>query len=94
VFEPGESIDVGDYACRGDFSSTTSELPDVCEKYMLEYCNTRILVRDSQTDSADVAGILAKVQETLRLAFSEPSADPDRVPLLDVQFLGVEDYYP
>jgi hypothetical protein len=93
---PVTAIDTstGDFACRGDFSSTNSQLPDVCEKYLLEYCNLRILMRDSQTDSAEVATLLAKVSETLRLAFAEPSSDPDRVPLLDVQFLGVEDYYP
>jgi len=94
TFESGETIAVGDYACRGDFSTTNSELPDVCEKYLLEYCNLRILMRDSQTDSAEVAQLLAKVGETLRLAYAEPSSDPDRIPLLDVQFLGVEDYYP
>lgn len=93
-FESGETISVGDYAVRGAYSTTNSELPDVCEKYLLEYCNLRILMRDSQTDSAEVGQLLAKVSETLRLAYAEPSSDPDRVPLLDVQFLGVEDYYP
>ena len=94
VFEAGETIAPGDYVCRGEFSSTNSQLPDLCEKYLLEYCNMRILIRDSQTDSNEVGAILAKVQETLRLAYAEPSSDPDRIPLLDVQFLGVEDYYP
>lgn len=94
VYENGESISVGNFACRGGFSSTNSSLPDLTEKYLLEYCNARILIRDSQTDSAEVAQVLAKVQETLRLAYSEPDNDPDRIPLLDMQFLGVEDYYP
>ena len=94
TFQDGETISAGDFACRGTFSTTNSQLPEVCEKYLLEYCNMRILIRDSQTDSGDVAGLLAKVQETLRVAFAEPSSDPDRIPLLDVQFLGVEDYYP
>lgn len=94
VFQSGETIAAGNYACRGGFSSTNSQLPEVTEKYLLEYCNARILVRDSQTDASDVSQILLKVQETLRLAYSEPDNDPDRVPLLDMQFLGVEDYYP
>lgn len=94
TFEAGETIAVGDFVCAGKFASTHSELPDVCEKYLLEYCNTRILMRDSSTDAGDVAQVLAKVQETLRLAYAEPDGDPDRIPLLDVQFLGVEDYYP
>lgn len=94
TFESGETIAADDYVCAGEFSSTTSELPDVCEKYLLEYCNVRILMRDSSTDASSVGQILAKVQETLRLAYAEPDGDPDRVTLLDVQFLGVEDYYP
>lgn len=93
-FQPGEAIAVGDVACRGEFASTVSQLPDVCEKYLLEYCNLRIMIRDSQTDSSEVSGVLKKVEETLRLAYSEPDNDPDRIPLLDMQFLGVEDYYP
>jgi hypothetical protein len=94
LLKSGEVIAVGDIACRGDFSSTVSELPDVCEKYLLEYCNMRILIRDSQTDSAEVGALMKKVEETLRLAYAEPDNDPDRIPLLDMQFLGVEDYYP
>jgi len=94
VYKDGETISVGNYGLKGKFSSTNSELPDVCEKYLLEYCNARILIRDSQTDSQEVGQILLKVQETLRLAFAEPDNDPDRIPLLDMQFLGVEDYYP
>jgi hypothetical protein len=94
LLKAGEAIAVGDIACRGDFSSTVSQLPDVCEKYLLEYCNMRILIRDSQTDSAEVGALMKKVEETLRLAYAEPDNDPDRIPLLDMQFLGVEDYYP
>lgn len=94
TFQAGESIAAGDFACRGDFSSTHSELPELCEKYLLEYCNARILVRDSNTDSAAVGQILQKVEETLRVAYAEPGSDPDRIPLLDVQYLGVEGYYP
>lgn len=94
VFETGENISIGNFGCRGGFSSTNSQLPDLTEKYLLEYCNARILIRDSQTDAQEVSQILLKVQETLRLAYSEPDNDPDRIPLLDMQFLGVEDYYP
>lgn len=94
AFQAGETAAVGNFVCAGKFASTHSELPEVCEKYLLEYCNTRILMRDSSTDSAEISQVLGKVEATLKLAFSEPDGDPDRIPLLDVQFLGVEDYYP
>lgn len=94
TFKAGETIAAGNFACSGDFASNVSQLPLVCEKYLLEYCNLRIMIRDSQTDSSEVSGVLRKVEETLRLAYAEPDNDPDRIPLLDMQFLGVEDYYP
>lgn len=92
VYQTGETIAVGDFALRGTFSSTNSELPDVCEKYLLEYSNTRILMRDSSTDADTIAQILAKVQTTLQTAFAEPDSDPDYVPVLDGQYLGWDQY--
>lgn len=88
VFEDGETIESGNFLCRGSFSSTTSLLPDICEKYLLEYCNFRILVRDSSSDSNQVAQILSKVQGTLQANYSDPDNDPDYVTILDGSFLG------
>lgn len=92
VYETGSSISAGDFAIRGKYSSTTSELPEVCEKYLLEYANTRILMRDSSTDADAIAQILAKVQQTLQTAFAEPDSDPDYVTVLDGQYLGWDSY--
>lgn len=92
VYQTGETIAAGDYALRGRYSSTHSELPQVCEKYLLEYSNTRILMRDSSTDADSIAQILAKVQTTLQTAFAEPDSDPDYVPVLDGQYLGWDSY--
>lgn len=86
TFQDDETIDDGDYLCAGKFAGTISLLPDVCEKYLLEYCNVRVLMRDSNTDSGDVSQILTKVQDTLTKAFAEPSNDPDSIPILDGQY--------
>jgi hypothetical protein len=88
TFESGETIEVGDYACRGIFSSTTSQLPDICERFLIEYCNTRILMRDSNTDQDAITAIMAKAQDTITKAFSEPDSDPAYVPILDTQYFG------
>lgn len=88
TFETGETITPGDIVLRGKYSTQFSQLPDVCEKYLIEYCNARILIRDSSTDSQSVAQILAKVQGTLQTAFAEPDNDPDYIPVLDGQYLG------
>lgn len=88
TFESGETIAVGDAVFRGRFSCNFSELPDLCEKYLLEYTNARILMRDSSTDADVISQVLLKVQTTLQTAFAEPDNDPDYVPVLDAQYLG------
>lgn len=90
TFQSGETIVTGNYALRGKNSSTNSQLPDVCEKYLLEYCNMRIFVRDSSTDQAEIAALMAKIEGTLKQAFSEPDNDPDRIPIIDPFYLGYE----
>jgi hypothetical protein len=90
VFESGETIEAGDYAVRGKYASTHSQLPDICEKYLLEYCNMRIFVRDSSTDQAELAALMQKIEATLKQAFAEPDNDPDRIPIIDPSFLGYE----
>jgi hypothetical protein len=88
AYQTGEFIAVGDVVLRGKKSSQFSSLPDVTEKYLLEYANTRILIRDSSTDADAVGQVLLKVQNTLQTAFAEPDSDPDYVPVLDGQYLG------
>jgi len=90
TFDLGETISVGNFALRGKNSTTNSHLPDVCEKYLLEYTNMRIFVRDSSTDQAEVAALMTKIEGTLKQAFSEPDNDPDRIPIIDPFYLGYE----
>jgi hypothetical protein len=87
-FEDGETIAVGDSVFRGKYTANFSQLPDLCEKYLLEYTNARILMRDSSTDADAISQVLLKVQTTLQTAFAEPDNDPDYVPVLDSQYLG------
>jgi hypothetical protein len=90
TFQPGETIVQGDYALRGKYSTTHSKLPDVCEKYLLEYCNMRIFMRDSSTDQAEVGALMQKIEATLRSAFAEPDNDPDRVAIISAEYLGYD----
>jgi len=50
----------------------------------------RIFVRDSSTDQQEVAALMSKIENTLRMAFSEPDNDPDRIPIIDPFYLGYE----
>lgn len=92
IYQTGETITAGDCVLRGKKSSQFSELPELCEKYLLEYCNARILIRDSSSDSAPVAQVLARVEATLQTAFAEPDNDPDYIPVLDGQYLGWDSF--
>lgn len=91
-FEAGETIAAGDFVCRGKFSSHFSQLPDICEKFLLEYANTRILIRDSSTDSGTVGQVMLKIQGSIQTAFAEPDNDPDYIPVLDGQYLGWDSF--
>lgn len=90
VYDAGQTIAAGDYAVRGKYSSTHSQLPDLCEKYLLEYCNMRIFVRDSSTDQAEVAALMGKIEDTLKNAFAQPDNDPDRIIIIDPSYLGYD----
>lgn len=92
TYQDGETIVAGDSVLRGKKSSQFSELPELCEKYLLEYCNARILIRDSSSDSAPVAQVLSRVEATLQTAFAEPDNDPDYIPVLDGQYLGWDSF--
>jgi hypothetical protein len=91
-FEDGETLAIGDYVYPGKYTSNFSALPDICEKGMLEYVNTRIKIRDSDSDAAAIAQVLERMLNTLNAAFAEPDNDPDYVPVLDGQYLGWDSY--
>lgn len=93
VYEEGETIAVGNYALAGEDSTTHSSLPDICERYLMAYCNWKILKRDSSTDSMEASAELQSLQASIIDAFSETDTDVDRVTILDDQFLISEDFY-
>lgn len=90
TFDASETIAAGDSVVRGKYASTHSQLPEICEKYLLEYCNMRIFMRDSSTDQGDVAKLMQKIEATLQKAFAEPDSDPNRIPIIDPSYLGYE----
>ena len=91
TFDSGETIAVGDYAVRGQDSTTHSQLPQITEKYLLEYANLRINMRDSSQDSGAISSLLQKIESTIKEAFSEPDGEVNYIPILDSQYLEAED---
>lgn len=91
-FEDGETIAADDFAVLGKFSSTHSSLPDICEKYMLKYCEWNILKRDSNNGAAEKERELAMVEEDITSAYAQADDDNDFIPILDSQFIEPEEY--
>lgn len=90
TYEEFESISVGDYVLRGPDSTTHSDLPEITEKYLTEYMNLRILLRDSSNDSGSIANLLSKVETTIREAFAQPDAEVQYPAILDSQYLETD----
>ena len=88
TFEAGETIAAGDFIFCGKVATNFSQLPETCERYLLEYCNARILMRDSSSDAQDISQVLLKIEAGIKSAFAETESDPDYVAVLDNQYLG------
>lgn len=93
VYEVGETIAVGDYILRGGFSTTHSQLPDICERYLISYMNWKIFKRDSSTDSQEETQELVEIRNEILETFAEPDRDVDYVTILDDQYMVAEDDY-
>ncbi len=93
TFDTGETIAVGDFIVLGKRTTTHSSLPDVCERYLIEYTNLRLLARDSSNDAGDIGGLLKKCEETLKKAFGESDGEPILIPITDVSFMGFDEPY-
>jgi hypothetical protein len=92
TFEAGETIEVGNYLLRGKRSTTHSELPVICERYLIAYMNWKILKRDSSNDSDEAGQELGALLQDIVAAFKQPDGDVNLVPILDGQFLTPDDF--
>lgn len=90
TFESGETAAVGDYLIRGMRSTSHSQLPDICERYLLSYMQWRILKRDSSSDAMEQKNELDMMEQSIQDAFAEADLTVDGITLLDSQYLDVE----
>ena len=90
VYDDDESLAVGDFVCSGWYSSFRSQLPDICERYLLAYAVMKAHKRDSNIDISESIQELQAMEEDIAMSFAEPDSDVDYVPILDSQFIGVE----
>lgn len=88
TYDEGETIAVGNYCAGGTESTTHSELPDICERYLLAYAQTKLLARDSSVDVAEQLTELTSMERDLMKIFADPEDDVVRVPRLDDPWNG------
>lgn len=83
TFEEGESISAGDYIVGGKDTSTHTEFPQMCERYLIAYCAWKILKRDSSVDYQEQQAELLQMEEDITNSFADISDDIDYIPQLN-----------
>lgn len=91
VYDEDETISVGDYLVSGGDASTHSELPDICERYLISYMNWKIFKRDSSNDSVEAQQEVLGLQQNIVDSFTIPDTDIDYVTVVDDQFIINDD---
>ena len=79
----GETISVGDYVLGGSNSTTHSQLPQTCQRYLIAYAAWKILKRDSMVDLKDQERELVAMLRELVDSFREISEDQEEIELDD-----------
>jgi hypothetical protein len=82
-----QSIAVGDYVTLGENSGTHLQMPQICEKYLIEYATWKMLMRDSSTDSQEHAAVVSALEADIVASFAEISSDIDRIPIINADYI-------
>lgn len=76
-------IQVNDVAVFNKYTTTFSQLPDACERYLIHYAATELFHRDSSTDYSREADILAQTEEDILRALAAQTSEVQYVPQQD-----------
>lgn len=75
------------YITAGKNSCNKSQLPDVCETYLLDYVRQRIYTRNNYDDANKQVFFTEKQEAEIISVFSKNKKDDDTIPVTDVEFL-------
>lgn len=87
TYESGETIEVGDYVVAGSYSTTHSELPDICERYLLKFAEWRILKRDSSSDSRESNDELDGMLGDIMATYARSDKAIHTIPIIDTEYM-------
>jgi hypothetical protein len=82
-----DDVAVNDYITTGSDSCNKSQLPDVCETYLLDYVRQRIYTRNNYEDANKQMYFTEQQKAEIISIFSKNKKDDDTIPVTDVEFL-------
>jgi len=93
TFQSGETIPVGSFAVLGSYSSTHSDLPDVAERYVVDFMCWKLEKRDANSASQEISQELKDQEDDIVSSFGIPDDDVSYVTVLDCQYLDYDENY-
>lgn len=82
----GGTISVDDYVVSGKFATTHSQLPDTCERYLIEYAVWKVLRKNSSEDALEQKEELAIIEEDIVQIYQPQDAGIERPSITDKFF--------
>lgn len=76
------------YVVYGKYSTTNCELDDVAERYLIEYVNMRLYMRDSSRDASAQTKLVDSLEDEIVGLYAEPSNDANQIPILETDYLN------
>lgn len=83
VLTANGSISAGDWVTFDKYSTTTSKLPDNCERYLIAYGIWKGLKRDSSVDSSEQQQELVAIKQSIIEALKTTYRDVPYIPMLN-----------
>lgn len=81
---------IGDFVVMGGYSSTHSDLPESCERYLIEFAKLMLFHKDSNSDLSAQKVLLEEIEGDLLSMFAGNNVDAIYPPVINTEFL---DYY-
>lgn len=85
VYEEGSTLDIGDYIVCGFDASTHTELPKICERYLVSYLSWKLFKRDSSEDSFEQRNELKSMEKDIVDSFSDVDDDITLIPMIGLE---------
>lgn len=79
---------VGDVAVFGKYTTTFSQLPDECERYLIHYAATQAFQEDSSNDRNKAMEMLEAIEDDVLTALASQTSEVELIPLKNMY-----DYY-